>query len=116
MEIAEPLDIALASTGNAVAQPVLLVDDSAVQLVLIALLLRQHLIAPGFECTEAAIDLPDLAAIEPGGRARQVGEESAVVADDDERAAPAVEFAFQPFDGGQIEMVGRLVEQQDIGR
>jgi len=28
------------------------------------------------------------------------------VADDDERAAPAVEFAFQPFDRGEIEMVG----------
>ena len=38
------------------------------------------------------------------------------MADDDERAAAAVEFAFQPFDGGEIEMVGRLVQQQDIGR
>src|SRR3982074_2656554 len=25
-------------------------------------------------------------------------------------------FAFQPFEGGEIEMVGGLVEQQDIGR
>ena len=25
------------------------------------------------------------------------------------------EFALQPFDGGQVEMVGRLVEQQDVG-
>ena len=38
------------------------------------------------------------------------------MADDDQRAAAAVEFAFQPFDGGKIEMVGRLVQQQDIGR
>ena len=38
------------------------------------------------------------------------------MADDDQRAAAAVEFAFQPFDGGEIEMVGRLVEQQDVGR
>ena len=29
-------------------------------------------------------------------------------------AAPAVELAFQPLDGGEVEMVGRLVEQQDI--
>ena len=38
------------------------------------------------------------------------------MADDDQRAAAAVEFAFQPFDGGEIEMVGRLVQQQDVGR
>ena len=25
------------------------------------------------------------------------------------------EFGFQPFDGGQVEMVGGLVEQQDVG-
>ena len=38
------------------------------------------------------------------------------MADDDQRAAAAFEFAFQPFDGREIEMVGRLVQQQDIGR
>jgi hypothetical protein len=38
------------------------------------------------------------------------------MADDDQRAAAAVEFAFQPFDGGEVEMVGGLVQQQDIGR
>ena len=27
-----------------------------------------------------------------------------------------IELALQPFDGGQVEMVGRLVEQQDVGR
>jgi hypothetical protein len=38
------------------------------------------------------------------------------VADDDQRTTAAIEFAFQPFDGGEIEMVGGLVQQQDIGR
>ncbi len=38
------------------------------------------------------------------------------MADDDQRAAAAAEFAFQPLDGGEIEVVGRLVQQQDIGR
>src|SRR5207302_607416 len=60
--------------------------------------------------------LPDLAAIEPGSGARQVREETAVVADDDKCAAAVVEFALQPFDGGEIEMVGRLVQQENIGR
>ena len=38
------------------------------------------------------------------------------MADDDQRAAAAGEFAFQPFDGGEVERVGGLVQQQDIGR
>src|SRR5258708_1528783 len=105
MEIAEPLDVALAAARDAVAQPVLLVDDSAVELVLLALFLGQHLVAPGLEGAKTAVDLPDLAAIQPRRGARQIREEAAVVADDDERAAAAVEFAFQPFDGGEIEMV-----------
>src|SRR5258706_3319576 len=68
-EIAEPFDVALAAAGNALAQPVLLRDDFAVELVLLALFLRQHLVAPGLERAKAAVDLPDLAAIEPGGGA-----------------------------------------------
>ena len=114
MEIAEPLDVTLAAAGDAVAQPVFLHDDLAVELVLVALFLGQHLVAPRLESAEPAVDLPDLAAIQPCGRARQVLQEAAVMADDDQRAAAAVEFAFQPFDGGEVEMVGRLVEQ--IGR
>ena len=93
----------------------LLVDDLAVELVLVALFLGQHLVAPGLEGGKAAVDLPDLAAVEPGGGAREVGEEAAVMADDDQRRAAAAEFAFQPFDGGEIEMVGGLVQQQNIG-
>src|SRR6185437_2601298 len=69
MEIAKPLDVALAAAGNAVAQPMLLVDNFAVELVLVALFLRQHLVAPSLESAEAAIDPPDLAAVEPGGGA-----------------------------------------------
>src|SRR6202040_382089 len=55
IEIAEPLDVALAAAGDAVAQPVLLVDDFAVELVLVALFLRQHLVAPCLEVLEAAV-------------------------------------------------------------
>ncbi len=39
----------------------------------------------------------------------------AVVGDDDHRVGKAEEELFQPGDGIQIEMVGRLIEQQDIG-
>src|SRR2546423_9690604 len=78
MQIAEPLDVALAAAGDAVAQPVLLVDDLAIELVLVAFFLGQHLVAPGLERCKAAVDLLDRAAVEPGGRARQIGEKTAV--------------------------------------
>src|SRR5204863_2868388 len=89
VQIAEPLDVALAAAGDAVAQPVLFVDDLAVELVLVTFFLRQHLVAPGLERGKTAVDLPDLAAIEPSGRARQVREEAAIMADDDQRASAA---------------------------
>src|SRR5581483_6402435 len=79
-EIAEPLDIALAAAGDAIAQPVFFVDDLAIKLVLLALLLGQNLVAPAFKRGKAAIDLSDLAAVEPGGRTRQVGQKAAIVA------------------------------------
>ena len=94
VEIAEPLDVALAAAGDAVAQPVLFVDDLAVELVLVAFFLGQHLVAPGLERAKAAIDLPDLAAIEPGGGARQIGQEAAVMADDDQRASGGCRVRF----------------------
>jgi hypothetical protein len=46
VQIAEPLDVALASAGNAITQPVLFIDDLAVELVLLALLLGEHFVAP----------------------------------------------------------------------
>src|SRR4051794_41780429 len=85
MQVTESLDVALAAAGDTIAQPMFFVDDLAVQLVLLALFFGQHVVAPGLEGGKAAVDLPDLAAIEPGGRARQIGEEAAVVGGGDKR-------------------------------
>src|ERR1700722_11211904 len=82
---------------------------------MIALLLRQHVVAPAFERAEPELDPPCLAAVEPDRAARQGFEKAPVVADQDQRGPPLVEIALQPFNGGQIEMIGRLVEQEDIG-
>jgi len=73
VQIAEALHIALAPAGDAVTQPMLFHDDLAVELVLLALFFGQHLVAPCLEGREAAVDLPDVTAVEPGGGARQVG-------------------------------------------
>ena len=38
------------------------------------------------------------------------------MADQDDAGAHPGQLALQPLDAGQVEMVGRLVEQQDVGR
>ena len=91
-------------------------DDLAVELVLLFLFFREQHIAPFLEMGKAALDAPRAAAVEPDGGAGQVGEEAAVMADDHQRGAARVEIALQPLDGGEIEMVGRLIEQQNVGR
>ena len=58
VQIAEPALVARAPRGDAVAQPVLLARDLAVELVAVELLLRQHLVAPGLELAEAAVQPP----------------------------------------------------------
>ncbi len=43
-------------------------------------------------------------------------EELAVVRDDEDRAAIALQVILQPVHGGEVEVIGRLVEQQHVGR
>ena len=55
------------------------------------------------------------AAIELENPARHVVEEIAVVGDDQDRAGIGAQMAFEPVDRLGVEMVGRLVEQQQFG-
>ncbi len=71
LQFADPAHIALAPAGDAVAQPVFLGDDFAVELVLFALLFRQHRVAPFLEMGKAALEPPRRAAVEPDRAARQ---------------------------------------------
>ena len=115
LQLAEPAHVALAPGGDAVAQPVLLAHDLAAELVLLALFLLEDRVAPCLEMRKALVEPARLAAVEPDGGACDALEEAAVVRDDDDRRRRAVELVFQPLDRGEIEMVGRLVEQQDVG-
>src|SRR5262249_19749922 len=72
LQMAEALDIALPAAGDAITQPMLFLDDLAIELVLLALFLSKHLVAPALERGKPAIDPPDRAAIEPGGCVREV--------------------------------------------
>ena len=93
----------------------LLLHDAAVELVARNLLLIEDRVAPFLEGGEALVEAPRRAAIEPDGGLREVLQEAAVVADEHEGRARRLELGFEAFDGRDVEMVGRLVEQEDVG-
>ena len=115
VQLAEPAHVALAPGGDAVAQPMLFAHDLAAELVLLALLLLEDRVAPGFEMRKTLVEPARVAAVEPHGCPRDALQEAAVVRDDDDCRRRAVQLVFQPLDRGEIEMVGRLIEQQDVG-
>ena len=109
-------DVALAPRGHAIAHPVLFHHDPPVELVLLQLFLFQHRIAPRLERGEPLLDSPRHPAIKPHRRARQPLEEPPIVADQHHRRPERIQLALQPLDRGQVEMVCRLVEQQNVRR
>ena len=108
-------NIALAPAGDAAVHPLLFARDFAIELMRFELLFLQHLVAPRFEHAEALLVAPGDTAVEPYGRLRKVFQEPAVVADQNDRRPQVPQFLLEPFDRGQIEMVRRLVEQQNVG-
>ena len=93
----------------------LFLDDAPVELVALDFLFFELGVAPGLEGGEALVEPARAAAIEPDGRAGEVGEQPPVVADHREGRARLRQFLLQPFDRDEVEMVGRLVEQQNVG-
>ena len=69
--------------------------------------LQERRVVAGPVVEPAAVELDD-----PGG---QPLEEDPVVGDEDERAAVAEQEVLEPADRLDVEVVGRLVEQQDVG-
>ena len=108
--------IAHAPCGDAVAQPILFHRDLASEPVLLAGLLLERGVAPWLECLETFVEGAGNAAVEPYGGARASFEQPTVVADQYHAGAHLSELAFEPLDTWKIKMIGRLVEQQDIGR
>src|SRR5262247_4424766 len=115
LELGQAAHIALAPGGDAIAQPVLLARDPAPELVLGDLLAGKLLITPGLELRKPELDAPGAAAIEPNGMPRKVGKEAPVMADEHQRRLPLRQLRFQPFDRRQIEVIGRLIEQENVG-
>ena len=93
----------------------LFLDDLAVELVALELLLFELRVAPGLESAEALVEPAGAAPVEPDRGLRQVGEQPLVMADEGEGRAALREPRLEPLDGDEIEVVGRLVQEQDVG-
>ena len=100
----------------------LLLDDTleAVNLVHLPLVVAAlYLIALGFLLEKAgiaAVEHLDFTVFEQHGLSCHLVEKIAVVAYYDRAAAVVVDEAFEPFEACQIYVVGRLVEQEQVGR
>ena len=70
---------------------------------------------PFVEGGEALVEGADAAAFEPVTGLGDAVQEGAVVADDEHREPGLEQFLLEQFDGQDVEVVGRLVEQQQVG-
>jgi hypothetical protein len=80
-------------------------------------LLQQHLLgAHVFELAVIAAVADQFGVVDVHRDLRDGIEKFAVVADHHQRALIALEPGFEPDEGVQVQVVGRFVEQQDVGR
>ena len=107
--------VALPSRADAVAEPVLLLHDAAVELVAGNLLGLKDRIAPGLEASKTFVEPPRDAAVEPDGGLGKILQEPPVVADQHHGRAGDLEHRLQALDADHVEMVGGLVEQENVG-
>ena len=95
--------------------PLLLARERALARFFLAALLREPLLLLREPGRVVALVGNAAAAIELEDPAGDVVEEVAIVGDDQDGAGIIAQMAFEPLDGLGVEMVGRLVEQQQLG-
>ena len=113
-QLGKPAFVAAAPGGDAAQQPMFLGLELGIELGGVLGFLGGDPLRPFLEAAEADFGAAQRAAIQPQAVLGQPGQEGAVMADRQHAAVEAVQPVFQPFDGGDIEMVGRLVEQQQV--
>ena len=107
--------VARALGGDGAVEGIGLALDGLVQAAQGFGLLLQDLAGPFVEGGEALVQGADAAAFEPVAGLGDAVEEGAVVADDQHREPGLEELLLQQFDGQDVEVVGRLVKQQQVG-
>ena len=114
-QLFQPPLVAFAPRGNPAFEPVRLEFQPGIHTFCGAGFFGIDRVFPGLITAKANLFAAHRSAINPQRCAGQPGEECSVMADDDEGASEARKPAFEPFNRRQIKVVGRLVEQQQIG-
>ena len=115
VKLGEPALVAPPPSRHPALQPVQFELELGVELLGRTSFLFVGALGPGLEAAETDLGAPQLPPIKPQATARQPRQERAVVADDNEGTGKALQPIFQPFDRAEVEMVRRLVEEQNIG-
>ena len=107
--------VARAARLDALADPDLLLRQQLVDLGVDHRFLRELLFLLRQVLLEVARVGAQLAAVELDDAGGDAIEEAAVVGDDDDAALEVDQQLLEPLDGVEVEVVGRLVEQQHVG-
>ncbi len=99
---------------DALAYPHFFLRQHLVELGIHHRLVAQHAFLDRLIRGEISRETRQLAAIQFDDAGGDVVQKTPVVGDEQHAADKIVEQAFQPFDGGEVQMVGRLVEDQHI--
>ena len=111
----DPALVARPAGLDALADPDLLLGQLLVEEGVLALLGREELLLAFEEGRVVAGPVVEPAPVELDDAGRQPPQEHPVVSDEHQRAAGAEQELFEPADRVDVEVVGRLVEQQDVG-
>src|SRR5690606_16076349 len=112
---AHPALVAGAPGLDALADPGFLLRQQPVEARLLLGLGVQALLAPAQVVVVVARPAGDAATVDLDDARGQRAQEAAVVGDEQQAAGERLEEAFQPRDRRDVEMVGGLVQQQDVG-
>ena len=112
MQIAQSFDIALSASAHPIAQPILFARNFAVELVLGLGFAVQFGIAPILKMAEMLPHQLGAATVKPDGLIGHIAQKAAVMADQNQGRINLPQRALKPFNGRQVEMIGRLVKQQ----
>ena len=107
--------IAFAPRRHALVQPFGFFFYFFVKIFLLDNFLINALLLPFFKEFKTPVVAPHNSPVQPESGLRHIAEKHAVMADDNNRAAKIFDNFFQLFNRRHIQMVGRLVQQQNIG-
>ncbi len=108
--------VAGAACLHALADPHFFLRQELVELGVFDFFIVQQLVLARLVGREVARERQQTAAVEFDDAGGNVVQEAAVVGNEQDRAAEFAQQAFEPHDRREVEVVGRLVEQQHVRR